>query len=174
MSNVFLEYDASAFAKVQSQLQELQGANMDKILTRMATAGAASLKPPLKAAAPVKSFGGKRGNGYGEPGDLRDSIKMRRAKHQGDGGIAAVVGPMGKRAFMRHWVIGGTKPHDEPKFGSNRHVVMTFLGRAASIVHHPGARSNPFVKRIGDAGHGLVRNAMVESLNRDIKRIRGR
>ncbi len=174
MSNVFLEYDAAAFVKVQTQLRELQGEPMDRILRRMASAGAASLKAPLKSAAPVKSFGGKRGNGYGNPGDLRDSMKMRRAKHQGDGGIAAVVGPMGKRAFMRHWVVKGTKPHDEPKLGSNRHVVMTFLGRAASIVHHPGSRANPFVKRIGDAGHGLVRNAMVESLNRDIKRIRGR
>jgi hypothetical protein len=87
---------------------------------------------------------------YGTPGGMRASVSARRIKSNPS--IGVVVGPMGKQAFMRHWIAKGTKPHDiYPKSTLKK---LAILGGFADVVHHPGSRPNDYAGRayaIGDA-----------------------
>jgi hypothetical protein len=188
----FISIDERAFLQAQEALRAFQQPNMDKVLRKAVTAGANAYRAPLRAATPVKrdALRGKQGGGYGAPGDLRDSIRQRRVRADGFG-ISAVVGPMGKKAFTRHWVTKGTKPHQiaaraqarregvslrqaaAAVMAGKRHTLRLPDGNFRTVVQHRGARANPYIARVGAANRQRSRDAMVRVIVRAAKKEQG-
>ena len=159
----FIEIDAVEFEAAVKKLEVFQQPNFDHVLWSAALSAARIMRDSIKAQdVPIKTRGGKKGSGYGDPGDLRSSIKLTRVKQgRAGGGIAYAVGPMGRRAFMRYWVIRGTKPHDEP-------VRSTGMSRfARGLIHHPGdSHPNPFVSRAIGPVLPAAREAMAKTISK--------
>ena len=83
------------------------------------------------------------------PGGMRAAVKSKRIKR--NPAIGVVVGPMGKAAFMRHWVAQGTKPHQiRPKGGGVLALAFGFV----KLVNHPGAKPNDYAGRTQRAAEG--------------------
>lgn len=133
--------------EMQRYLEQFEEGRLEVVLLEASKRAAAVLRKEMKPLAPVKSsyYAGAQGmllsrrgreTYYGNPGDLRESVRARRIRS--NPALGYVIGPMGKKAFMRHWVVQGTKPHFV-KFGWFK------------VVKHPGAKANPFVARAGDA-----------------------
>ena len=206
----YVEIDETAVRQILEALGVYTQPNMDKLLRKAAAAGANAYRAPLRAAAPVKGGGssalrgsggagnigtGKVGSDYGKPGDLRDSIKQRRVRSD-SGGISAVVGPMGHKAFTRRWVTHGTKAHEITARqqaaragislaraagnvrGGHRHTLAlpggfgTGLAFRASV-RHPGGRPNNFIARVGAENRGRSHAAMVRAITRAAKNSTG-
>lgn len=179
--NQFLEIDEAALVRAQQDLEAFMEPQMTKVMRGTARAGAKVLVGPLQAATPIKDRAGAGTGGfytsrsgiprsYGNPGDMRNSIRLAWARGSASrGGIAYVVGPFGKRAFMRHWVTAGTKPHIIQ--GAVGHKLRLPFG-ARAIVHHPGARANPYIARIGREQQGAVRAAMLAYIASQAKKAR--
>lgn len=140
--------------EMQRYLRGLDEAGIAKLLLRGIRKGAPALKRAIAAEAPVQGKasaftrrGGKSGitvirgreREYGRPGDLRRSIAARRIRSNPAIGVA--VGPMGKLAFTRWWVVRGTRPHT---IRARTGFLPAGMGRE---VRHPGSRPNPFVAR---------------------------
>ena len=203
----YIEVDETAFRQIIESLGVYEQPNMNKLLRRAAATGANAYRSPLGAAAPVKSGGssalrgagdigtGKVGRDYGKPGDLRDSIKQRRVRSD-SGGISAVVGPMGHKAFTRHWVIKGTKEHEiraraQAKRGGSsfgqalgnvragrRHTLAMSGGFGGGLVfrasvRHHGAKANNFIARVGAENRARSHAAMVRVITRAAKKLGG-
>ena len=187
----YIDVDERAFLQTVEALKVFQQPNMDRVLRRAVASGASAYRAPLRAATPVKAdaLRGKQGDGYGEPGGLRDSIKQRKVRAAGYG-ISAVVGPMGKKAFTRHWVTKGTKPHlIKARLQANRQgqsflrsVVAVARGQRHTLhlpggfrdsVMHKGSRANPYIARVGEANRQRSRDAMVRSILRSAKKEHG-
>jgi len=142
---------------MREYLAALDEKGVTKILRKGLAKGGNVYRSAIRAEAPVKSRAGagargtfsvrKRGGGfveksYGTPGGLRASVKVRRIRS--NPAVGVVVGPMGKTAFMRHWITQGTKAHlIRPKGGG----FLALLGGFAKLVQHPGSKANPFVSR---------------------------
>jgi hypothetical protein len=124
-----------------------------KILRGASTRAGTVLRNAMRPEIPVKKRAGSGAGGayiqrgiaknYGTPGGMQASVKARRIK--GNEAIGVVVGPMGKAAFMRHWIAYGTKPHEiRPKgIGGFLRVGGGFV----SLVHHPGSKPNDYAGR---------------------------
>lgn len=117
-----------------------------KTLKSAASAWGRKAKPILKAATPVA----KPGNAYATgPGNLRNLVRSKQIRS--GLGIGVVVASMGKGAYYRRWVVGGTKPHVIlPKAAGSRGQVaraIAVAGGYARVVHHPGAKPNDYVSR---------------------------
>lgn len=155
--------DKRQLAEVQKALDALEPKAAKAVIQRATTAAAGVLKGPMKKGAPVKrrAAAGARGQGYGTPGDLRDSIRAAKVKKTRGGEVATYVGPMGRKGFTRHWVIQGTKPHGLGKKG--------LLGRRGGAPH-PGSRPNPFVSRAADANEGKVFDKFEKELDKHLQR----
>lgn len=140
-------------------LTSLDAKGVKKVLRKGMAKGGAVYKKAIAAEAPVKSrsYAGatgtitvrKRGGGVGQksfgvPGDLRRSVRVSRIRDVSQG-IGVYVGPMGKLAFMRHWIVGGTKAHLIR--ASKKDGLLRLINTFARVVHHPGAKANPFVTR---------------------------
>lgn len=183
MSSEELEIDERAVDRIIKALKVWQQPNMDKVLRRATSAGAGIFRNPMREAAPVKRGpGGAHGSGYGEPGDLRGSIKVERISR--GGGVASRVGPFGRRAFARFWVVKGTKAHVVyPRAQANRPgmSLRTAFVNVAEGKHHalrmpdggyrasarlPASKPNPFIARIGHALLGDVRTRMIKVITR--------
>ncbi len=97
--------------------------------------------------------------GHGErPGRLARSVRVRRGRRDRP---AVVVGP---GTPYRHLVIRGTRPHEiRAKDGGS----LVFGGRHVEVIHHPGARANPFADRATRNGTAIVQLAILEELNRE-------
>lgn len=183
--STFLEIDESAVARTSELLKRFQQPNLDRVLQRATSVGARVLVAPIRRAAPVKRGGGKVGKGYGEPGDLAKSVRVARVRRTA--GVAAVVGPMGRRAFTRYWVIFGTKPHRINARAQAARANVSLLRAAVDVaggrrhtlgfpagggmvfrasVQHPGARANPFVARGAAGSIDRVRDRMVATILR--------
>jgi hypothetical protein len=144
--------------EMRRYLEGLDEKGVIKILrgasTRAGTALRSAMRPevPVKKRAAAGAHGtyGKVGKDYGEPGAMRASVQARRIK--GNEAIGVVVAPMGKRAFMRHWIAFGTKRHEiRPKgVGGFLRVGFGF----APLVIHPGSKPNDYAGRAISRGEG--------------------
>lgn len=141
--------------EMQRYLDSLDEKGVVKILRSASTRAGTVLRNAMRPEVPVKkrASGGTHGaytargtlKDYGAPGGMRASVRAARIRKTG--AIGVVVGPMGKRAFMRHWVASGTKRHLIPGKG-----MFGFL----SLVNHPGAKPNDYAGRASgsmDAAH---------------------
>lgn len=142
---------------MRKYLGSLDAKGVKKVLRKGMNKGGAVYKRAIAAEAPVKSRGGasgsfsvrKRGGvmaekSYGAPGDLRRAVRVSRVRDVSQG-IGVYVGPMGKLAFMRHWIVGGTKAHLIR--ASKKDGLLRLINTFARVVHHPGSKANPFVTR---------------------------
>lgn len=138
---------------MQKYLDTLDERGVVKLLRTATGKGGIVLRNAMRPEVPVKkqASGGAHGEymtrrggvaDYGTPGGMRASVSSRRIR--GNDAIGVVVGPMGKRAFMRHWIAQGTKPHEiRPKDGSFLRLAFGFV----KIVHHPGSKPNDYAGR---------------------------
>jgi len=154
--------------EMREYLARLDEKGVAKILRKGISKGAPILKRAIQSEAPVKSRASAGAHGsfsvrkrggtfvqkdYGTPGGLKASVKFRRIKS--NSAIGVVVGPMGKQAFMRHWITQGTKAHlIRPKSASILRLAFGF----ARLVRHPGSKPNAFVTR----AEGKAMNQAVE------------
>lgn len=124
----------------QTLLDAWQEPAVKRTLGAAASAWGRKARPILKAATPVAPPGNKYASG---PGNLRAVTRSKRIR--GRLGIGVVVGPMGKSAYYRRWVVGGTRAHlILPRSQRGR---LRVLGGYATAVHHPGAKPNDYVAR---------------------------
>jgi hypothetical protein len=117
-----IRLDIEGLDKVRARLQRFERRALDQKLTQATRAGAVMLVPYIRDEAPV-----------GRTGLLRRSVRAAATKREKPG---AFVGPS-KRAWYRHFVIGGTKR---------------------------GVRGNPFVARGARRGHSAAVQAMRDAL----------
>lgn len=150
--SVEFKIDPGQLAAARKALDALDVKTAKSVIQKATTGAAAVLKGPMKAEAPVKKRGGKSGEGYGQPGDLRASIRAVKVRDVRAGEIASIVGPMGRKGFTRHWVIQGTKPH--------------MIGTRA----HSGAQPNPFVARAISANESKVADTFEKELDKHVQR----
>ncbi len=128
--------DVRGIPEVMAALDGLDRKAAKRLLQRASIAGAAALKPFVKAEAPI----GPSGNKWTKRGDLGRAVSSRRARRDLP---AAVVSARPKVAFYRHMVIGGTKAH-RIRFPNER---ASGVAKDQGNIQHPGARPNPFVAR---------------------------
>lgn len=147
--NVTLTFDDHEWQEFIAAWQEPA---VRKTLKAAASAWGRKAKPILKAETPVA----KPGNPYAKgEGNLRDLTRYKQIGAQY--GIGVVVAPMGRGAYYRRWVVGGTKAHVIlPKSTGGR---LAVLGGLATAVHHPGARANDYVSRAFPQAEFLGGNA---------------
>jgi hypothetical protein len=136
--------DIRGIPELQAALAKFEDAPAKKLLQKASTAGAKALKPPIQGEAPV----GPSGNRHTKRGALRRSVSSRQARKDRP---AAVVSARPKVAFYRHMVIGGTKPHD-----IRRPATTPTGGQYMRVIHHPGAKANPFVERGFQSGEAAA------------------
>lgn len=135
--------------EIKKWMEPWQEPHVKSVLRKAASAYGRAGKPIVQAATPVA----RPGNTYAiGPGNLRAATRFKRIKS--NPAIGVVIGPMGKKAFYRHMVVGGTKPHPIlPKQKGSRGLArrLAILGGFANLVHHPGARPNPYIARVAGA-----------------------
>ncbi len=143
--------------EMREYLGALDEKGVTKILRKGLMKGGAVYRSAIRDEAPVKGRAGAGAHGtftvrkrggyiekdYGTPGGLKASVKVRRIRS--NPAIGVVVGPMGKTAFMRHWITQGTKAHLIRPRGSGG--FLRVLGGFVRLVHHPGSKANAFVGR---------------------------
>lgn len=135
---VELRFDDHEFQEFVKAWQEPA---VRRTLGAAASAFGAKAKPILKAETPVA----RPGNSYaGSAGNLQRVTRYKRFRAR-TGAIGVVIAAMGRTAFYRRFVVGGTKPHlILPKAVGGR---LKILGGFATAVHHPGAKPNDYVGR---------------------------
>lgn len=144
---VELTFDARGWDEFVRAWQEPA---VKRTLQAGASAFGKAAKPVIASEIPIA----RPGNPYAQgPGNLRRLVRYKRFSSLR--GIGVVIGPMGRNAFYRRFVAGGTKPHVIlPKRVGGR---LAFGGGFARIVHHPGAKANDFIGRASgraiDAGY---------------------
>lgn len=127
--------------ELQQFLKAWEEPAVKRTLGAAASAYGRTVKPILKAATPVARPGNPYATG---PGSLQRATRFKRMSARF--GIGVVIGPMGRTAYYRRWVVGGTKPHD---IAAKRGGRLRLGNRFATVVHHPGAKANPYVERVG-------------------------
>lgn len=125
-------------APIQAKLERRSGPQLNKALRKATREAAKAMKPFIQAQAPVSAIGSS-GKYAHTRGNLRRSVRVAATRRQTPG---AYVGPSRKKAYYRHFVIGGTK-----------HM-----------------RANPFVARGAQAGMGAARDAFHRALIAEVKR----
>lgn len=155
--SVLVVIDEAALKSAMADLRSYQGPEMAKRLRKATLAGANALKGPIREATPVIK-GPEPKDGY--PHDLAGSVAVRSLKEGGQW-IGYRVGPGGKKGWFAAMVIGGTKPH----------IILGKKGKELglpwgprAIVHHPGAKANPYVERVGADQESRVLEAMARSI----------
>jgi hypothetical protein len=128
--------------EMQAYLAGLDEPGVDRILRKGVNAGAAPLRNAVRSEVPVKRAGGMRGAGYGQPGEMRAAVRAKRIRQPDVVGV--VVGPMGRKAFMRHWVARGTRAHT---IAAKRGGFLALGFGFVRVVHHPGAHANDYIGR---------------------------
>lgn len=113
----------------------------------------------LKAHAPV-------GKGP-KAGEFRDSIRAQRSL----GGMAARLEFVSGAPHAR-FVIEGTKPHEiRPRQARALYWVDSGGSHFARLVHHPGTRPNPFVRRAVRPMEPAIRAAATAATIRYMDRV---
>lgn len=137
--NVVITFDDR---ELQQFLKAWEEPAVKRTLGAAASAYGRTVKPILRAATPVARPGNRYASG---PGSLQRATRYKRMSARF--GIGVVIAPMGRTAYYRRWVVGGTKPHVIlPKTPGRR---IRIAGGFATAVHHPGAKANPYVERVG-------------------------
>lgn len=113
----------------------------------------------VPAAPPTKANADRYGAVMGA---LRASIKVLPTTVNGTW-VNCTVSAGSKVAYYARWVEFGTAPHDIK--GAMRKAVA-FDGWVRDVIHHPGARKNPFMRRAADGGYADALARFSESLNR--------
>lgn len=134
-------------------LRSWQEPAVKRTLQAAASAFGRAAKPIVKAEIPEA----RPGNPYAKgPGNLRATVRYRRFR--AGRGIGVVIAPMGKSAYYRRWVAGGTKAHVIlPKAAGSRgqaRRALAIAGGFARVVHHPGAKPNDFIARAEGRAEG--------------------
>jgi hypothetical protein len=134
---------------ILADLRSYEPPEMEKRLRRATLAGANVLKRQVASDAP-----------QGKTGKLRGSPRARATRTYGRWiGYRVTVGGRGVR--YANVVVGGSRPH----------LILGKVGKPLGlpwgprmVVHHPGARANPFVARAGDEEGDAVLLAMAKSI----------
>lgn len=117
--------------EVIAKLTQFEGAELDAIMKKGLQARGRVLSKAIRA--------GFHPRGHGKtPGRMLKSIRSKTLRGSPP---AVVVGPM---APYRQFVIRGTRPHVVSSLGKHA-LAIASGGRFARVIHHPGARANPFV-----------------------------
>lgn len=147
------ELQVTGLADLQLALDTLPAKIEANILRGALRAGAKVQLLAARVAAPVGAPAAENARLYGgRRGALRDSLRIKSVRApRGVVKIAVSAGGKAKDgadAFYARFVEKGTKPHDiKPR----RHRSLFFAGLLREIVHHPGARPQPFMERTFDA-----------------------
>lgn len=120
--------------RLERRLKGLQGAPLHRVARRGLVRGGRKVVPRLKANAPK-----------GRTLNLSSAMSSRQGRH----GIAAVVGPRGRKAAHRHLVARGTKPH---MIRARAGGALRFGSALRASVRHPGSRPNDYVTRSWNEG----------------------
>lgn len=115
-------------------LQQLPAKVEKNILRSALRAGANVVKEEAKARVPVDS------------GLLRDGLKVSTRSRRGK--VTATVKTTGKHGFIAGWLEFGTAAH---KIVGKAGGMLSFLGKFAKGVEHPGTRPRPFMRPALDA-----------------------
>jgi hypothetical protein len=83
---------------------------------------------------------------------MRASVKAKRIR--GNEAIGIVVAPMGKAAFMRHWIAFGTKRHEIRPKGAGGFLRVGF--GFVRLVNHPGSKPNDYTGRTDSKAGGAA------------------
>lgn len=124
-------------------LKTWQAPEVRKTLEAGASAFGEVATPIIRDATPV----GPVGNKYaGSPGNLRRQTRWRPFAARL--GVGVVIAAMGKSAYYRRFVSGGTKPHSLARRGTPAYT----LGSAPNREHHdhPGAKANDYIGKVAD------------------------
>lgn len=153
--------------EVEKFLEPWQEPAVKKTLRAAASAFGRAGRPVLRAHTPSAP----PGNAYaGGAGNLQRQTRFKRIRARY--GIGVVIAAMGRLAYYRHMVTGGTRPHlIVPRSPSGR---LAVLGGFAKVVRHPGARANPYVSRaagaVESAGFAAAERVVFDGLE-DTRRV---
>lgn len=142
--------------EVDELMAALTPAMFDKALRAARTQAGRAAGRIVRAAAPRGQS--DRPSAYYRRNDLphgtfAGSVRARGIRKGARQGIrGAVIGPMGKQGFTRHWIAFGTKEHDIPPRRGYRSMASLALGRS-SFRRHPGQQPNRWLD--GAAGPAL-------------------
>lgn len=155
--SVHVVIDEGQLKAALADLRSYQGPEMAKRLRKATLAGATSLKAPIKGATPVN-----RGKQPSDKWlhDLAGSVAVRQIKEAGKW-IGYRVGPGGKKGWFAAMVIGGTKPH---VILGQRGKVLNLPWGPRALVHHPGAKANPYVAAVEQGQESRVFEALAKSI----------
>lgn len=183
-----LQYRVSGLRDLDEALKQFPAKLQRKYLARALRAGAKIIQQQAQANAPVKT-GALRRNivvrsapRNGAAG--RVAVGIRAAKKIGSrttstGKVRSVFDKRGD-AFYGRFVEGGTKPHMIPRLskrdraaartvlGKGTASVLKIGGRFVSVVHHPGAKSKPFLRPALESSPPRVLAAFRDELARQI------
>ena len=132
--------------ELQDELDKLAKPVLKKTLQKGTTAGAKLLKPHVQAAAPRRT------------GKLRRSVSATQAKRERPASIVKV------RAWYRHFVIQGTKPH-RIRFPDQK---AAGVPRAKGNIQHSGAKANPFIDRVRNQYEDAAAKKAIETIRKEL------
>lgn len=144
-------------------LDTYEGVEMNRRIRAATLAGARALRGAIQEASPPHVQAVRK-----YPSDLRASVAVKVRK-DALGFVGYVVGPSGRQGWVKHFVIGGTKPHREPKLRAAEVILGTPWG-PRSVINHPGAHANPYVARVGQRYGSIVLAAMSKEIAGQIAR----
>lgn len=153
MSDIEVRVSVEGIDRAVRNLHTLERKMIRRIVSSGVRAADKEIVTEARLLAPVRTGALRR--------SIRASVKMDRVR-------GAVVGTIqskstksmkrkGQDAYYAHMVVGGTRPHDI------KHA--TFEGRTYAVVHHPGAKPNPFMERAARHVFARAVNAFNKAFN---------
>jgi HK97 gp10 family phage protein len=144
MSEVVVSINVRGIEQALANLRTLEFAARRRVVSAAVRAANAVVVKAAKLHAPRRT---------GAMADsIRGSLKLDRMTGTVVGSIkfksSKAQKKKGRDAYYAHMVIGGTRPHEIPKF-EKRYAV--FGGRVFSRVQHPGIKPNPFMERVAES-----------------------
>lgn len=125
-----VDIDIKGLAKIQQALDKLDPKKQRTTVQKaVSEANKKVLAPRVKAATPWSS--------------MRRAVRARQGRR---GRPAAIVLYDAKKAWFRHFLLGGTKPHairfpDQKRAG---------VPKEQGNIHHPGIEANPVIGHVAD------------------------
>lgn len=148
-------------------LRQLPGASQRAVLR---PAVSKSATPVLKLAKKLTPVGdGLTPDGRKRP-HLNKTLKKTRAKvYKKTGSVIVVLGPEKNKSPHSHLVHDGTNPHD---IKINKTVFLRNGGviPAGTIVHHPGAKEQPFMDEAGIGARAQSQQILMDMIPKGIEK----
>ena len=127
-----ISFEVKGLKEVLDLLDKMEPKATNRVMAKATAEGAKKvLKPKLKSAA------------AGISRRLSSSVRAGSAKRDKPAGIVR-FDP--KRAWFRHFIIGGTKPH-RIRFHDQ---VVAGVPKTGGNIQHPGAKPHPIVTEVAD------------------------